>query len=138
MFQKSLLLFFPPLLFNTTKRTPGQKQDTHFQQNLLVISFQIIVLLSYNFRMCGTAIHLKFHCAVKCKKRLAFSVVVRSGVGAYPGQAVDRKGIFAFDVYLYLAHPNHLSLFKKALKCPLILFKIIIEIIIYIVYNQCP
>ena len=59
MFQKSLLLFCPPLLFNTTKRTPGQMQDAHFQQNLLVTSFQIIVLLSYNFRMCETAIHLK-------------------------------------------------------------------------------
>ena len=127
MFQKSLLLFCPPLLFNTTKRTPGQMQDAHFQQNLLVISFQIIVLLSYNFRMCGTAIHLKFQCAVKCKvERLAFSVVVRSRVGAYPEQAVDRKAIYAFDVCLCLAHPNHLSLFKKALKCPLILFKIII------------
>ena len=102
-------------------------QDAHFQQNLLVTSFQIIVLLSYNFRMCETAIHLKFQCAVKCKvERLAFPVVVRSGVGAYPEQAVNRKAIYAFDVCLCLAHPNHLSLFKKALKCPLILFKIII------------
>ena len=127
MFQKSLLLFCPPLLFNTTKRTPGQMQDAHFQQNLLVISFQIIVLLSYNFRMCGTAIHLKFQCVVKCKvERLAFSVVVRSRVGAYPEQAVDRKAIYAFDVCLCLAHPNHLSLFKKALKSPLILFKTIV------------
>ena len=126
MFQKSLLLFCPPLLFNTTKRTPGQMQDGHFQQYLLVISFQIIVLLSYNSRMCGTAIQIKFQCAVKCKERLAFSVVVRSGVEAYPEQAVDRKAIFAFDVCLCRAHPNHLSLFKKALKCPLILFNNII------------
>lgn len=113
--------------FLPSKRTPVQMQDAHFQQNLLVISFQIIVLLSYNFRMCGTAIHLKFQCAVKCKvERLAFPVVVRSGVGAYPEQAVDRKAIYAFDVCLCLAHPNHLSLFKKALKSPLILFKTIV------------
>jgi len=86
--------------------------------------------------MCGIAIHLKFQCEVKCKERLAFSVVVRCGVWlwAYPGQAVDWKGIFAFDVYLYLAQSNHLPLFKKALKCPLILFKIIIKIVIYILY----
>ena len=88
--------------------------------------FHFRLLYFYHTISRCVGLQFTFQCAVKCKEWLAFSVVVKSGVRAYPGQAVDRKGIFAFDVYLCLAESNHLCLFKKALKCSLVLFKIII------------